>query len=231
MAENSPSRRYSPATIHALAALSEGRCYFPGCSTPIIVFIGKAPRINAQIAHICALNERGPRYRPELSVPQRNAFSNLILLCMPHHTEVDRNWNSYPPELLQKWKRQRETDGIDALAGLSGLTEGRLEEMVGQALAARDKQIEQAIKKLEQIDSSAARWLDEMRTEITSIRRQPLIDESIVNALARAARDLRVLDESVVVALGHAADSLRHLPDSVRALERAARQANNLREY
>ncbi|MFD5334621.1 HNH endonuclease [Streptomyces hawaiiensis] len=81
--------------------------------------INDAPRLNLEIAHIRAFEEGGKRYDSEWSTSERNSFANLILLCHPHHTEIDgTNSDQYSVELLERWKRERESDGVSAIGGL-----------------------------------------------------------------------------------------------------------------
>lgn len=86
--------------------MSNGRCYAPGCAFPVIFEVRPgAYRKNAQIAHIYGV--RAPRYKKGLSKEERDAFSNLLLLCLAHHSEVDDKKTVeklYPPELLREWK-------------------------------------------------------------------------------------------------------------------------------
>jgi len=166
--------------------------------------------VNVQIVHIRGLKEGAARFNPALSVPERNAFKNLALMCIPHHTTVDQEEVNYPAELLRKWKNEREAGGVEALAGLAGLTERRLEELIGQAMQIREGRIDQALDRLEKIDRSAARWLDELRTESAAMRKRPPLDEGVVRSLERSVRDLRkLLDEGVINKLAEAAKRLR----------------------
>jgi len=129
-------RDYSAGTRPALAALSRGSCYYPDCTTPIIEFIDGEPFVNFQIAHIRDAKP-GNRYVPDMSDDERRAFANLVLLCKPHHTLVDKTHpERFRIEDLQKWKADRESSGVDALADLRGLTESRLEELITDAVAA-----------------------------------------------------------------------------------------------
>jgi len=62
---------------------------------------------------------------------ERRAFPNLLLLCKPHHDMIDRvEPDRFPPDVLQKWKADREGPSLAALAGLQELTEDRLAEML-----------------------------------------------------------------------------------------------------
>ncbi|SBT92605.1 hypothetical protein GA0115233_10481, partial [Streptomyces sp. DI166] len=117
--DKKPRRYYSNATIAALMTLARGGCYWPNCNVPTIRMINGTPRLNLEIAHIRAFEEGGKRFEPTMSVRERNSFDNLILLCNPHHEEVDGpNSDQYPVDVLEDWKHARETDGLDALAGL-----------------------------------------------------------------------------------------------------------------
>jgi hypothetical protein len=60
------------------------------------------------VAHIAARGDRGPRGDLSLSLEERDAPSNLILLCPDHHTVVDDNPNVYTVEVLRKMKEDHE---------------------------------------------------------------------------------------------------------------------------
>ncbi|MFE5075397.1 hypothetical protein [Streptomyces halstedii] len=96
--------------------------------------IDRKPVLNLDIPHIRALKVGGKRYDSSWSVEDRNSFANLLLLCNVHHKRVDgADGEKYTVEMLEGWKRAREADGQDALAGLSGLTETRLVKMIQEA--------------------------------------------------------------------------------------------------
>jgi hypothetical protein len=101
-------RAYTPGTRAALIAFSHGVCYFPGCETPVVAFVGKDPLLNVEIAHIRDARV-GNRFDDSMTDDERRAFSNLILLCRVHHVIVDKTRASdYPIERLQQWKTERE---------------------------------------------------------------------------------------------------------------------------
>lgn len=128
-------RDYSAGTRAALATLSNGHCYYPNCHEPTIVFVNGEPITNYQIAHIKDANP-GNRYEPNMTDEERASFKNLVLLCKPHHTYVDKTKpGDFPSDVLQGWKDDREGAGVAALRGLDGLTEERLEELIRDALA------------------------------------------------------------------------------------------------
>ncbi|MEU0559402.1 NB-ARC domain-containing protein [Dactylosporangium sp. NPDC006015] len=59
---------------------------------------------------------------------ERESFGNLLLLCTPHHSEVDDRLNGtsmYPADLLRRWKADREGDDAHTLAALGGIKNDR----------------------------------------------------------------------------------------------------------
>jgi len=108
------------------------RCSKPDCRVPTI-----APSNNiGQAAHICAASSGGPRYDKSMTTEERKSINNAIWLCANHATEIDRNPNAFPVELLYRWKQEAEelatkelgkklpsnTDAIDMVSSaLTGL--------------------------------------------------------------------------------------------------------------
>lgn len=128
-------RDYSAGARTALANLSGGFCYFPGCNEPITRFVEGHPANNFQIAHIADANP-GNRYVEGMSDQERAHFSNLILLCKPHHDLIDKiSPSDYPSEVLRKWKGEREGADRGALESLGPITEDDLAEALRDALA------------------------------------------------------------------------------------------------
>ena len=103
-------RHYSSSTLKLLFGLSGNQCAHPDCSYAVIEAGTEHSddRVTAHICHINAISETGPRAKPELTQEQLNAPENLILLCAHHHAVVDAQHESYPAELLLKWKREHE---------------------------------------------------------------------------------------------------------------------------
>jgi hypothetical protein len=104
------TRSYSQTTIKILFAASGNQCAFPECTNPVI-----APgtpesdaAVVAQICHIYAVSDNGPRGKPGLTADERNSPDNLILLCGHHHPLVDKQWQTYPADLLKAWKKSHE---------------------------------------------------------------------------------------------------------------------------
>lgn len=97
--------------LAALWAVSNGRCYAPGCPMPVVHEVRPGVyRKNAQVAHIYGVRPGAPRYRPDMSARERDAFENLLLLCLPHHEDVDGQGadDFFSPETLREWKIEHE---------------------------------------------------------------------------------------------------------------------------
>ncbi|WP_328324402.1 hypothetical protein OHA70_33215 [Kribbella sp. NBC_00382] len=108
-------KKIHPAQEAALWALSSGRCYAPGCILPVVLEVRPGVyRKNAQVAHIYGV--KGARCRPGMAASERDSFSNLLLLCYPHHTEVDGDEERYPPERLREWKNEHDGPELAALS-------------------------------------------------------------------------------------------------------------------
>lgn len=90
--------------LRALFARSGNQCAFPGCTQPLInhknKFIG-------QICHIEAALPGGERYNPSQSDEVRRSYSNLLLMCYPHHIETN-DVNDYSVEKLSDIKFNHE---------------------------------------------------------------------------------------------------------------------------
>lgn len=128
-------RNYTTGTERALFAFSRTTCYFPGCTAKVIIFVENEPVSNVQIAHIRGANQNSPRYDTSMSDDERRAFSNLILLCTPHHTIVDRlHPDDYPIEVLTEWKTGHERDAEIDQGALAKMTDEHLVELIESAV-------------------------------------------------------------------------------------------------
>jgi hypothetical protein len=93
-------------TAKRLYAVSGNLCAFPRCPTSVVDLASGV--LIAEICHIKARSEGGPRYDRTQTDTQRNAFENLILLCAVHHKIIDSDVASYPVERLQEMKAGHE---------------------------------------------------------------------------------------------------------------------------
>lgn len=93
----------SDKTVKALLAHSGNKCAFPGCSS---IVVDTQQLLVAQLAHIEAVSEQGPRYNPEQTDEDRHGYDNLMFLCYPHHREIDvvENKDRYSVKKLKEMK-------------------------------------------------------------------------------------------------------------------------------
>lgn len=98
----------SLTTIKRLFALSNNTCAFPKCNVFIIAESGS---VTGKLCHIKARNPSGPRYDPNQNDDERNAVSNLILLCAQHHDIIDKEPHIYTVDILQEMKEAHEKKG------------------------------------------------------------------------------------------------------------------------
>jgi len=151
-------RDYTRATVMALAHYSGGLCYCPGCPEPVLRAVGDKVHLIVQIAHIRGAFPGSCRYEASMSDDQRRDLPNLLLLCDPHHPQVDskEREKTYTREVLERWKAQREADPRAALQRLREVTPAALRDIVADGLKQHDTRLLGAIERLEASDREAA---------------------------------------------------------------------------
>jgi hypothetical protein len=77
-------------TQRRLFAASAGYCQNPTCANALFVDVANKSIHIAEMAHVFAANNGGPRANPQLSEAERGAFENLVVLCSNCHTMVDK---------------------------------------------------------------------------------------------------------------------------------------------
>jgi hypothetical protein len=87
-----------------LFARSGNRCAFPKCPASIV----HEDTLLGEVAHIKGLNVGSARHDRTQTPEERNAYSNLILLCPNHHTIIDDDEVSYTEERLHSIKTAHE---------------------------------------------------------------------------------------------------------------------------
>jgi hypothetical protein len=161
-------KHISAATEAGLWALSTGRCYAPGCGSQVVVEVRPGVlRKNAQIAHIRGV--RRPRYDPTMTAEECAAFKNLLLLCLPHHSEVDdpkTGEKLYPPSLLRKWKTDHEGSNGSALAALGSVSEESLTELLVSAFSPPLERLQMIAEQLERTGMLTAGTVAELHQVI-----------------------------------------------------------------
>ena len=200
------------ATEAALWALSNGRCYAPGCPAPVVVEVRPdVYRKNAQIAHIRGV--RAPRYDPKLSPAACASFGNLLILCLPHHGEVDDKKTGetlYPVETLTQWKTDHEGANGPALAALGPVDEETLTGLLTEVFSPPARRLQQIADQLEKTGTLTARTLVQLRQVIRVLNAEPAgISADTAEMLAYAAGVFgKSRFSDAVEQLGAAADTL-----------------------
>jgi len=107
---SSTKRSYSFKTVKILFADSGNLCAFPGCTTQLTIpsTESSTSHVLGEICHIYAFKRDGPRGKDGLTNAELNSPNNLILFCPTHHSIIDGQPETYPAELLTKWKQQHE---------------------------------------------------------------------------------------------------------------------------
>jgi len=105
-------KRFQPRDIALLWSKAGGFCSHPEC--PLHLLAEEQATDPAQtlgeMAHIVGHSPDGPRGDACFPREQIDLYENLILLCAHHHTLVDKQWQSYPVDLLVRWKNEHEAE-------------------------------------------------------------------------------------------------------------------------
>lgn len=215
-------RNYPPGVRTALIALSGGTCYYPDCREPVVRFVSGRPIPHLEVAHIAASSDDGPRGDHRVDPADRDLFENLILLCDEHHKLVDdrKLWRQYPKEMLREWKNDREEGARDTLAGLREISPAKLQELVSEAVTARDENLEDLARRLSGVDAESAASIRAVLEELK--RRRQALDPDTVSIFSKAVKELRGsgLDPDTV---SKAVKELRGLSGTLDAFVAAAR--------
>jgi len=171
------TRRTIPAaTDAAIWALSSGRCYAPECSMPVVFEVRPGVyRKNAQIGHMYGVKKGAPRYDETISDEERDSFVNLVLVCLPHHAEIDDRRTGeerYPREVLRQWKTDREGGYGPALANIGRVDEESLAALLIEAFAPPIQRLEDIADQFEQTGALNAQALQELRAIISVMAEQ-----------------------------------------------------------
>lgn len=105
-------------TQRRLFAASAGYCQNPSCGRELFVDAAGRSIHVAEMAHVFAASNSGPRANPDLSKAERGSFENLVMLCANCHTVVDKAPKAYPDVMMLEWKR----DHARKLTSIFGIT-------------------------------------------------------------------------------------------------------------
>jgi len=213
-------RSYATGVERALFAVSRGHCYVPTCRRRVVQLVDGEPIVDVHIAHICAQEPNGARYDPTMTDEERRDYSNVILVCTPHHKQIDRKSyeHKFPVELLRTWKREREGDFADQLKGLDDLTEDKLQSMMTEAIHGAKSELIAGIDELAAVSKEAAEML---RSLVAETFERPYLDLDAVASLAQSARMLSHLQDSAYT-LNNAAWALIRMEGQATILHDAA---------
>jgi hypothetical protein len=218
-------RRGIQASVEsALWAMANGRCYAPGCPFPVMYEVRPGiHRKNVQIAHIYGVKPSAPRYRRDLPDAERDAFKHLLLLCLPHHADVDdRNTGeeTYPPDVLLDWKRQHEGGYNKVLNTIGPVDEDALMEYIGRIFDPPVKRLQTIADQLERTGTLNANSVADLRTIITVLTDNPFGPD---------ARTVRMLTEAVTLLGGSEFPrTVSQLAEAAHLMEGAMRRRGNL---
>jgi hypothetical protein len=154
---------------------------------------------------------------------KRRSFSNLMLLCKPHHTMIDRisTVQNYPVSLLRNWKKTREGDATSLLNGIGGLTEERLQELMADAVTEARQEVVEVVDLLTSVGRETVEMVRSLALEAFDRPYIPTLDLDAVASLERSAHMLVNLSDNAPLLWG-AADQLGDLETSSRNLCYAA---------
>jgi hypothetical protein len=166
-------RKELPEAVKAaLWTVSNGHCYAPGCATPVLKEVRPGVyQKNAYIAHVYGVRPGSERYRPDMTVRERDSFANLLLLCTAHHLEVDGKGgaDSYPPKILLAWKAEHEGAAGSILDRLTVTSpEGLMRKLIEMAEPPLER-LEAITARLEETGTVTAGTVAELRQIIAAM--------------------------------------------------------------
>jgi len=123
-----------------LFADSGGFCQNPKCLRSLFIDAGTQKLHIAEMAHIFAATDHGPRAMPALLATDRGAYENLVLLCPSCHTITDKAEDVYPDDLIRNWKHEHKAR-IAAAFGAIYYADRRLVRRVIEPLLSENKAI------------------------------------------------------------------------------------------
>jgi len=120
---------FNAATRRSLSARAGHRCSNPACGA-LTSGPGQEPDTVVDVgvaAHITAAAERGPRYDPAMSGPERKAAANGVWACQRCGKLIDSDDSKHTVGLLRRWKSEAEERAAQMVAAGVGSVEPALE--------------------------------------------------------------------------------------------------------
>lgn len=104
-----PSRTIPPTTRLFLYVKAGGRCEFDGCNAYLLEHhVTKGAGNYAEMAHIWAFSDDGPRGNGGHRSADIHDVSNLMLLCRTCHKHIDNRPDEFTVEVLRRHKKAHE---------------------------------------------------------------------------------------------------------------------------
>jgi len=182
-------------TQRRLFASSAGYCQNPSCSEKLFDEADGKRFFIAELAHVFAAQDDGPRPNPELSEEERGAFENLIVLCANCHTMVDKASGAFSDSMMMGWKRDHEQKLLDLFGVQKFDNRDTVRDMVEPLLIENRTAFEMYGPHIEQANNpesgAAERWKRKVLTIIIPSNRKVL---SIVDANRHLLSD----DEKII---------------------------------
>lgn len=179
-------------TQRRLFAASAGYCQNPACSNELFIDIAGASYHVAEMAHVFAASDDGPRARPDLTPEERGAFENLIVLCANCHTAVDKAPAAFPDRMMIAWKRDHANKLQEVFGAVKLSDRASARRLIELLLVENHAIFEQYGPHIEAAKNpesgSAEQWKRKMLTRILPNSRRML-------AILGANRDLLKVDE------------------------------------
>lgn len=107
--------RYIPKSVEEHLFMKSGRrC--ANCNVDLLPKITQDKESNiSEKAHIKAFGKKGPRADSDMSISEKNAETNLILVCANCHTLIDKNQDTYTAKKLREIKNNHENKVLKKL--------------------------------------------------------------------------------------------------------------------
>lgn len=154
-------------TLRELYLKSGNLCMFPDCAERMInkegVFVG-------QVCHIEAAEEGGERFNPNQTNEQRRHFSNLMLMCYPHHT-ITNDVGAFTVERLKGFKATHEARFTDIAGTIERAVVQDLTKTTKPTKPRRLKRLSEALKWPSLTDEELADSVKELDTWIEKLAR------------------------------------------------------------
>lgn len=111
-----PVRNVDPNQRLRLFVAAGGMCEFPSCREQLLKHhLTHENVLLGEVAHIVGFKKDGPRGRHQERPLDINTDDNLMLLCQPCHSLIDRHPERYTVEQLRDFKREHEASLTEVL--------------------------------------------------------------------------------------------------------------------